>query len=187
MSGIETVMDVLVDYNFQRRPQPLEVADTAFPFDGAAIGQPPSHDLVVVAGSEIPATRLIRMVSALARRLDVGASRRPITLVLVGTMAVSATAELERVARVLRVEEDPTPAQAKEALAVLLPLDAAIGSADREQNPLDEIPAHVKAWRPEWDQFINAAAEGQHAVEALLAHFVNEGANPDYRDEDADA
>lgn len=178
MSGVDTVMNVLEEHGFQRRPYPLEVANTSFPFEGAAVGHRPSHDLVLVAGTELPATKLVRMLTSVARRLDVSASRRPITLVLVGSSALPATAEMERVARVLRVSENPTTAEAKDALAVLLPLNAALGAASREIDALDEVRKHVKTWRPEWDAFVDAARHGQGAVEDHLARYVNTGANP---------
>lgn len=178
MSGVETVMDVLKDHRFQRRPYPLEVAETSFPFEGAAVGQRPSHDLVLVAGTELPTAKLVRMLTSVARRLDVSASKRPITLVLVGSSALPATAELERVARVLRVSENPTPTEVKDALAILLPLDVALGAASREVDALEELPKHVKTWRPEWDAFLDAARKGQAAVEDHLARYVNTGANP---------
>lgn len=178
MSGVETVMGVLEDHKFQPCPKPLEVAETTFPFEGAAVGLRPSHDLVLVAGSEITPAKLVRMLTAVARRLDVSASKRPITLVLVGPSALSATAELERVARVLRVSANPTAEEVKDALAVLLPLDATVGAAYREVDALEEVAKHVKTWRPEWEAFMDAARHGQAAVEEQLARYVNAGANP---------
>lgn len=186
MSGIETVMGVLEDHRFQRHPYPLEVAGTTFPFEGAAVGQRPLHDLVLVAGTKLPVARLVRMLTSVARRLDVHSSRRPITLVLVGPSAVPVIRELERVARVLRVPENPTREDVKDALAVLLPLDAALGVASREINALDEVSKHVAKWRPEWDAFLEAAQHGQAAVEDHLARYVNSGANPQATEGDID-
>lgn len=186
MSGVETVLSVLEDHRFQRHPYPLEVAETTFAFEGAAVGQRPSHDLVLIAGTELPAAKLVRMVTSLARRLDVSASKRPITLVIVGPTAVPATRELERVARVLRVGEDPTQAEVEAALAVLLPLNTALGVASREIDALDEVSNHVKTWRPEWDAFLEAARHGQAAVEECLARYVNAGANPQKTEGDTD-
>lgn len=178
MSGVDTVMDVLEEHGFARRPRPLEVARTKFDFEAAAVGTKRSHDLIIVAGAEIEPSRLQRMVESVARGLDIGESKRPLTLVLIGPGAVPARAGMEEVARVLMVSADPTKAEVEDALAVLLPLRAAVGGGDRGLDPLDEVRVYATNWNQDFDEFMHAARRGQAAVEEALSRYVNDGVNP---------
>lgn len=180
MSGIDAVMVVLAEHGFKRRPRPLEVAGTKFDFEAAAVGTKRSHDLILVAGSEIAPGRLLRMVRSVARGLDIGESKRPMTLVLVGSVATPAKTELEEVARVLTVSGDPTHDEVKTALAVLLPLRTVHEAGQRGLDPLEEVRVHAAKWNPDFEQFMSAARHGQSAVENALSRYVNEGADPDY-------
>lgn len=178
MSGVDTVMDVLGEHGYERRPRPLEVARTKFDFEAAAVGTKRSHDLIIVAGAEIEPSRLQRMVESVARGLDIGESKRPLTLVLIGPGAMPARAGMEEVARVLTVSANPTKAEVEDALAVLLPLKSALGGGSRGLDPLDEVRVHSTNWNQDFDQFVLAARHGQAAVEEALSRYVNEGANP---------
>jgi hypothetical protein len=180
MSGVDTVMAVLEEHGYERRPRPLVVARTKFDFEAAAVGTKRSHDLIIVAGGAIAPSRLQRMVASVARGLDIGESKRPLTLVLVGPVATSAKVEMEEIARVLTVSADPTRAEVEGALAVLLPLKAVLGGGHRGLDPLDEVRAHLTKWNQDFDQFLLAARHGQVAVEKALSRYVNEGANPTY-------
>ncbi|HZJ48386.1 MAG TPA: hypothetical protein VFD97_05050, partial [Acidimicrobiia bacterium] len=60
-SGVEVVLNVLETAGFERLPKPLVVAGTSFDFDAAARGTKVSHDLVVVAASEMAPRRLVRL------------------------------------------------------------------------------------------------------------------------------
>jgi hypothetical protein len=173
-------MAVLEEHGYVRRPQPLEVARTKFDFEAAAVGTKRSHDLIIVAGTEIAPGRLQRMVASVARSLDIGESKRPLTLVLVGPVATPAKAEMEEIARVLTVSADPSRTEVEDALAVLLPLRAVLGGGHQGLDPLDEVRAHLTTWKQDFDQFMLAARHGQLAVEKTLSRYVNEGANPAY-------
>jgi hypothetical protein len=175
MSGVDTVMKVLEENGFARRPRPLQVGRTTFDFEAAAVGTRRSHDLIIVAGSEIEPSRLQRMVESVVRGLDIGESRRPLTLVLIGPEAAQARDGLEDVARVLLVDADATKAEVQDALAVLLPLKAAADRGDRGVDPLDEVRIHVPRWNQDYDQFMLAARHGRAAVEEALSRYVNEG------------
>lgn len=179
MSGVSTVMEVLEESGFAGRPRPLEVARTRFDFEAAAVGTKRSHDLIIVAAAEIEPSRLQRMVESVARGLDIGESKRPLTVVLIGPEAARARAGMEEIARVLIVSADPTKAEVQEALAVLLPLRAKLGGGDRGLDPLDEVRAYLPTWNQDFDQFLLASHFGQAGVEEALSRYVNEGVMPD--------
>lgn len=94
MMSVQDVLGVLEDAGFERLPKPLTVAGPEFDFEAAARGTQPSHDLVLIATDEVPLQRLQRLVAGLARSLDIAASRRPMSLVLVGEVAASDRIEL---------------------------------------------------------------------------------------------
>ena len=109
MTSVQDVLSVLEGAGFERLSKPLTVAGTEFDFEAAARGTQPSHDLVLIATDQVPRRRLQRLVAGLARSLDIAASRRPMSLVLMGEVAASDRIELERYARVLHIEST-TPA-----------------------------------------------------------------------------
>lgn len=175
MSGVEAVLQVLVAAGFERLPTPLVVAGSKFEFEGAVRGTEQSHDLVVVAGPSTPTHRLVRLLSALARTLDRAESRRPVSLVLVGVPPERSTmVDLERHARVLLVEGDPTDIDGvRRAVAVLMPLVLpSTVAAGRE--PLEEV-AHVlgQTLTDEHRALIEAGRLGADAVRAALVSFVD--------------
>lgn len=173
-SGVDAVLNVLERVGFERLPKPLVVAGTSFEFDAAARGTEVSHDLVVVAASEMAPRRLVQLLSGLARTLDRVASRRPVTLVLVGeAMGPSTTSALERHARVLRIEsDDPEPEEVRRAVAVLMPL--ALPTAGRQgRDPLGEATEVLgPALTVEHELLLDAARVGPDAVRSTLRGFV---------------
>lgn len=175
MSGVSIVMEILKENGFSERSRPLEVGQTKFDFEAAAVGTGRSHDLIIVAGSAIEPGRLQRMVDSVARGLDLGESKRPLTVVLIGSEPAPARDGLEEVARVLLVGANPTKEEVRDALAVLLPLRAVPGEDDRGVDPLDEVRIHVANWNQDFDRFVLAARQGQEAVEKVLSRYVNDG------------
>lgn len=174
-SGVDMVLTVLQDAGFERLPDPLVVADSAFDFDGAAKGTGVSNDLVVVATNPSTPRRLVRLLSGLSRTLDQLDSRRPVTLVLLGGQPDSSVlTDLERHARVLTIESrNPDLDEAKDAVAVLLPL-AIPSAASRGRDPLTEV---AELFRPspsaEHLALIAAATVGPHAVRESLRRYID--------------
>src|SRR3546814_11630079 len=78
--------------------------------------------------------KVLQQVEGIARALDVMRSRRPLTTIVVGPRPVGKTLEaLAQVGRILSVEEATDPAELRDQLAVLLPLELpATLSADRD-------------------------------------------------------
>ena len=174
-SGIETVLAVLQDAGFERLPDPLVVADSAFDFDAAVTGTGVSHDLVVVATSPSTPRRLVRLLSGLSRTLDHLDSRRPVTLVLLGGQPDrSVVTDLERHARVLTIESrHPDPDEARQAIAVLLPLTLP-SAASRGRDPLTEVAEFLRP-APSRDHLalIEAATVGPDAVRESLRRYID--------------
>jgi hypothetical protein len=174
-STVESVIEVLEDGGFERLPRPLVVAGSAFEFDAAARGTGVSHDLVVVATSAEAPRRLVRLLSGLSRVLDQVASKRPVTLVLVGdTPDQSTIADLERHARVLSVDHHPASAeQVREAVAVLLPLELPLSSAPAA-DPLAAV-ADILGPRMSSDHqaLLQAAKLGPGAVREALRRYID--------------
>lgn len=173
-SGVEVVLSVLERAGFKRLPKPLMVAGTSFEFDAAARGTEVSHDLVVVAASEMAPRRLVQLLSGLARTLDRVASRRPVTLVLLGdAMNPSTTSDLERHARVLRIEsDDPELEEVRRAVAVLMPL-ALPTARSQGRDPLGEATEGLgAALTVEHELLLDAARVGPDAVRSTLRGFV---------------
>jgi hypothetical protein len=179
MTGVQDVVAVLEGAGFERLPNPLMVAGTEFDFEAAARGTQNSHDLVLVATDQVPRLRLQRLVAGLARSLDLAASRRPMSLVLMGETAAADRVELERYARVLRIgSTEPDLANIEEAIAVLLPLKLPNAEMVHGGDPIDEVMAVLGPSTTTSDHiaFLEAAANGPEAVREALRRYVNEGA-----------
>lgn len=179
MESVQEVLDVLERAGFERLPKPLTVVGTEFDFEAAARGTRTSHDLVLVATDQVPHKRLRRLVAGLARSLDLAASRRPVSLVLIGGVTGSDRMELERYARVLPIESTaPDVAEIVEAVAVLLPLNLPNAELVHGSDPVNEVlvalePGHVT---PEHIALIEASADGPDAVRETFRRYANEGA-----------
>ena len=174
MNGIETVLSVLEGGGYRRLAKPLTVAGTQFEFEAAASGTATSKDLVIVATGELPSHRLRRLVAVLARSLDVAQSTRPVTLMVLGGLTAGDRAELERHARVLTLDDqDPTVEQARQAAAVLLPLDLPTVSVSG-RDPIGEVvEALGRHLTDEHMSLVDAAVHGPARVEAALRAFVD--------------
>jgi len=187
-TSIREVMAVLEEADFVRLPRPLTVAGTEFDFEAAALGTEPSHDLVLIATDDVSPARLQRLVAGLARSLDLKASRRPVSLVLVGEFAPADRIELERYARVLPIDTSkPDRAQIERAVAVLLPLSLPTDKLVHGSDPINEV---LGALGPRTTRehlaLVKAAIDGPEAVREALRQFANEGAGWSDENEDAD-
>lgn len=179
MASVQEVLAVLERAGFERLPKPLTVAGTQFDFEAAVRGTGTSHDLVLVATDHLPRRRLQRLVAGLARSLDLAASRRPMSLVLVGGVAADDRIELERYARVLPIAStEPDTAEIEEAVAVLLPLELPNADLVHGSDPVNEVLAELGPAKatPEHGALIKAAADGPDAVREALRRYMNEGA-----------
>lgn len=177
MTSVQDVLSVLKRSGFEPLPKPLTVAGTEFDFEATARGRHPSHDLVLVATDQIPRLRLQRLVAGLARSLDLAASRRPMSLVLLGNVAASDRIELERYARVLPIGSvAPDIAQIVEAVAVLLPLKLPEDELVHGSDPVNEVMAALGAATSAHVALVKAASDGADAVRESLRRYANEGA-----------
>ena len=174
VSGVETVLGILSSVGFEPLPKPLVVDGATFEFDAAATGTGVSHDLVVVGGQGAEAERLTRLLSGLSRRLDRSRSRRPVSLVLLGPRPhPSVLSQLEAHARVMLINtEEPTVEQARDAIAVLLPLK--LPSARHVSvAPSEELIENLgKSMSDEHRQLIATANSGSEAVREALRRYV---------------
>ena len=186
-ASVQDVMAVLESAAFERLPEPLSVAGTEFDFEAAARGTHPSHDLVLVATDQIPSPRLQRLVAGLARSLDLAASRRPMSLVLIGDVASKDRTELERYVRVLPIDTStPDISQIEQAVAVLLPLKLPNAGLVHGADPINEVIAALgPTVTSEHIALVNAATGGPEAVREALRRFANEGVG--WSDDEKDA
>ncbi len=174
-SGVETVLAILVSVGFEPLPKPLVVAGTTFEFDAAVTGTGVSHDLVVVGGKDAEADRLTHLLSGLSLSLDRLGSCRPVSLVLLGPRPdPTLLSHLEDHARVMLIEsEQPTAEEAREAVAVLLPLH--LPSARQVSvDPVEELVGNLgESASDEHRRIIGFANSGSEAVRKALRRYVN--------------
>jgi hypothetical protein len=131
----ERVAEILVRAGYRQIASPLHVAGLEFDVAGAFVGVGHSADLVVVGDMAAEGERkVVQQIEGIARALDVMRSQRPLTTVVVGPRPVGKTLEaLAQVSRILPVEEALDPAELRDQLAVLLPLELPASlSADRD-------------------------------------------------------
>ena len=175
-TAVELVLEELETAGFQTLQIPLDVGGALFDFDAAAKGTGVSHDLVVVGGHEADPVHLVHLLSGLNRSLDRFASRRPVSLVFVGSRPKPATlAELEDNARVMVIEGDlPEPADIRDAIAVLLPLHLP-PTKQEVIDPLDELVADLgRSISDEHRAIVDAARIGPDAVREAFRLYLDE-------------
>ena len=121
----ERVADILVNSGYRRISGPLQVAGLTFDVAAAFVGVGRSPDLVVIGDMAADGERkVLQQVEGIARALDVMRSHRPLTIVIVGPRPVGKTLDaLAQVGRILPVEEAVDPADLRDRLAILLPLE----------------------------------------------------------------
>lgn len=179
MRAVQDVLSVLERAGFERLPKPLTIVGTEFEFEAAARGGNASHDLVLIATDKLRGSRLQRLVSGLARSLDIAASRRPVSIVLIGGVASSDRIELERFARILPISSpNPDLLEIESAIAVLLPLDLPNASlVHGSSDPVNEVMAVLGPSKANSEHIglIRASADGALAVREALRVFANTG------------
>ena len=164
----ERVAALLVGAGYRRIDMPLQIAGLTFDIAGAFVGVGHSADLVLVG--------------------DMAADgERPLSTIIVGPRPVGKTLEtLAQVGRILAVEEALDPAELRDQLAVLLPLEIpATLSADRDLGGEDafDLPDDPLA-----EALMEASKLGEDAVrdcfhDALNAALADEE-NDEYEDGD---
>ena len=138
----ERVADVLLKAGYRRIALPLEVAGLTFDVAGAFVGVGHSADLVVIGDMATDGERkVVQQIDGIARALDVMRSHRPLTTVIVGPRPVGKALEsLGQVSRILAVEEAIDPADLRDRLAILLPLELPTSlAADRDLGAGEEL------------------------------------------------
>lgn len=184
-SSVEVVLEQLEKAGFQKLPKPLVVGGASFDFDAAVTGTGVSHDLVVVGGQDVDPRHLIQLLSGLNRSLDRLASRRPVSVILLGTRPEAATlGELENSARVMLIEsQEPEPADVQNAIAVLLPLHLP-ETTRKAPDPLDELVKSLgKAATDEYRELINAARLGPETVRSTLREYLEDAVEQESSEE----
>ena len=175
-TAVELVLNEFESAGFRRLPEPLVVAGAEFDFDAAVTGTGLSHDLVLVGGQVTNPIHLVRVLSGLNRSLDRLASRRPVSLVLVGARPEPATlAGLEKNARVMVIEgERPEAAAIRDAIAVLFPLRLP-PTTEEVADALDELVADLgRSASDEHRLLIEAARIGLDAVQETFRRYLDE-------------
>lgn len=175
------MVELLTASGYRPLPVPLSIGGSVdFDFAAILIGED-SLDLIVVIDTvgqpDSEVTR--RQVEGLGRALDLFASRRPLTTILVGpTPNDSVLGSLTRVARVLPVGSpfgEDAADQLGEALAVLLPLNlppVVQQAADSWTAYTSELMITHPENPPQ--ELLVASSEGRDAVEAALAAWIRE-------------
>jgi len=175
---VSRVVDLLTAAGYRPRATPVTVSSVPFEFPALLVGSDRSLDLIVVVDTLAESdVRVRQKIEGLSRALDLVASRRPLTLVLVGppprAMIVAA---LSRVCRVLQVGT-PTGPEAdlflRNALAVLLPLEVADASASIV-DPFGKVRRHLQHTQHEEEiaKIFAAALSGTDAVKQALRGLV---------------
>lgn len=178
MTAVHDVVALLEGAGFVVLPRPLTIAGAEFEFDAAARGAGYSHDLVLIATDQVPRQRLQRLVSGLARSLDIEASRRPVSIIVLGEIAAPDRIALERYARVLTISSaNPSVPEIEDAIGVLLPLGLPEAELMHGGDPLNDVLGVLGPLGTTADHItlIKAAADGPDAVRESLRLYVNDG------------
>lgn len=176
----ERVAALLVEAGYRRVDLPLEMAGLTFDIAGAFVGVGHSADLVLIGDMAADGERkVVQQVEGIARALDVMRSHRPLSTIIVGPRPVGKALEaLAQVGRILSVDEALDPAELRDQLAVLLPLELpATLLANRD---LGEEDAFALPDDPLAEALMEASNFGEEAVRecfhtALIAALANNG------------
>jgi hypothetical protein len=188
---VSRVVSLLTTAGYRQRETPVTVASVPFEFAALLVGSERALDLIVVIDTLTePEVRIRQKIEGLSRALDLIASRRPLTIVLVGPPPRAMIVEaLSRVCRVLSVGT-PTGAGAdtsvSDALAVLLPLDLA-DATESVVDPFGEVRRHLLPTEHEEEvaQMLSSALDGPETVKQTLRTLLLEplNATPEADDE----
>lgn len=171
---VQRAIDLLTDAGYRRCTLPLIVATLPFKFAAAFLGAARAHDVVVLIDTlEEPESRIRQKVEGLARALDLGMSRRPLTVVLIGPPPTNVILEaIARVSRVLQVgtfNGDKTNYSMIDNLSVLLRLHLPeTGSAvvnpfyELQSSAVSEIDQEILA------DFLAAATTSEDEVKNMF-------------------
>jgi len=170
---VERIARLLSDAKYTRLPVPLKILKLSFDIGAAFIGSETTRHLVVVIDNvDRPELRMVQIVEALSRALDVARSRRSLTVIVVGPRPVLGTIErLSRVARVLPVGVISDEEALRDWLAVLLPLT--ISDVAEPPGPvLQDAKNEVEPTDVLTTSFEQAALQGEDNVQELLIKLV---------------
>lgn len=79
------IVDILTSARYRHLKAPLTIASVSFEFAALLVGSDRANDLIVVIDTLVDGeVRIRQKVEGLSRALDLVASRRPLTVVLVG-------------------------------------------------------------------------------------------------------
>jgi hypothetical protein len=178
---VSRVVDLLEKEGYRRCNPPVKVASVPFEFAALLVGSNRSLDLIAVIDTLVDSeVRIQQKVEGLSRALDLVASRRPLTIVLVGPAPRAIIVEaLTRVCRVLSVGT-PTGENADrllhDALAVLLPLELA-EARDSVVDSFGEVRRHLGSagHGEEIAALLSAALRGTGAVTQTLRELLLNG------------
>ncbi|WP_211371593.1 hypothetical protein [Altericroceibacterium indicum] len=176
----ERVAALLVEAGYRRIDLPLEMAGLTFDIAGAFVGVGHSADLVLIGDMAADGERkVVQQVEGIARALDVMRSHRPLSTIIVGPRPIGKALEaLAQVGRILSVDEALDPAELRDQLAVLLPLELpATLLANRDLGGED---AFALPDDPLAGALMEASNFGEEAVRecfhnALIAALANNG------------
>jgi hypothetical protein len=175
---VTRVVELLVSAGYRALKSPFTIASVPFDFAAVLVGSDRALDLIVVVDTLTDTEPRIRQkVLGLSRALDLVASRRPLTTILVGPPPRMDTLDsLAKVSRVLPVGSPSGPAAQRlieDALAALLPLTLP-DSSEEVVDPLAEV--HRRLPVAEDDEtvnaLLNAAHSGQDAVRGMLKKII---------------
>jgi hypothetical protein len=144
-----------------------------FDFGAAFIGSDTSSDLIVeIDNVDKSEARIVQIVEALSRALDVARSRRSLTVIVVGPRPLPGTLDrLSRVARVLPVGVPADEEVLRDWLAVLLPLD--VPEIVEMPGPvLEAADSPGTSPDPLTSSFEQASLQGDSHVQQLLITLV---------------
>lgn len=185
---VTRVVDILTNAGYRHGKTPVTVASVRFEFAAILLGSDRANDLIIVIDTLVDGEARIRQkVEGLSRALDLAASRRPLTVVLVGPPPRPAVVEaLARVSRVLNVGT-PTGDSADrflaDTLAVLLPLSLPDAS-DTLVDPIEEVyrqlPTDID--KDALAPLFTAARSGTEAVQEALRELLEDSLHLDSKD-----
>lgn len=182
----ERVAALLVGAGYRRIDMPLQVAGLTFDIAGAFVGVGHSADLVLIGDMAANGERkVVQQVEGIARALDVMRSHRPLSTIIVGPRPIGKTLEtLAQVGRILAVEEALDPAELRDQLAVLLPLELpATLSADRDLGGGDDF---VPPNDPLAEALMDASKFGEEAVRDSFHDALNAALADEENDDNED-
>jgi hypothetical protein len=170
ITPVEAVADILREGDqYRQLAKPLQIAGVTIDVADAFVAAGKALDLILIGDNigDQSGRRLLSAVDAAARALDLVASRRSLTLVVVGPRPTAEELrELTRYARVLPVGEAPNEEGLRNWLAALLPLALPKVGEARGDIANDELIS--EASDPLLRNLVTGAHSGKEEVSAIL-------------------